>query len=312
MLTLNLEIESELYNRVVKDKSLPHPTARNFDATKWQDAFRALRAPSQRDESLAVAAIHYGAELQRLRNTFDEKIFKGLNRRAAKIFSAAFANRELFVLLDKIADRTKEAAREGNVARLDGRVLISNPQSGDKLDPDSLVASIVDTLPHCVERARRLPMDASDTAAKLDRNHLTLYPALSIEHSIRDLWQNVLWKGASLTLMDNQLRQAPGDKRLAEYELAWTRRIEGVATQGAMTDAIAERQARGVGVDPAPYLRKTVIGLGTGKGGRSFKFGEQSGRAGRQARHRSQITILEDSYLADFLAFLCLLLEHFS
>jgi hypothetical protein len=303
MLTLTLQTESELYNKVVKEKSLPHPTARNFDAKRWEEAFRALRAPSQRDESLAVAAIHYGTELQRLRKTFDDKIFKELNRRSAKIFSAAFANREFFVLMDNVAERMKAKAEQESVARLDGTagILISNGQSGDELDPDAAMATIVDTLPHCIERAQRRPADPSANRVELDRDHFKLYAALSIEHSIRDLWQSVLWKGASLTFKNNQLRQAPGDRRLAEYELAWTRRIERVATQGAITDAIADRRKHDLGIEIVPYLSKTVTGVGTGNGGRSFKFGAQSGRAGQQTRHNRQSTILEDSYLADFL-----------
>jgi hypothetical protein len=301
MITYDEPPESELYNALVKDKTLPHPTSRGFDRSKWQDAYHSLVAPSPRDEALAVAAIHYGTELRSLRNTFDDKIFKGMNRREAKIFSIAFANREFFFLSKKVVEKIESKPR-GRVARLDNAgVLVSNAQSGEKLSPDSMTATIVDTLPHCIERAQRLAERTSNTEIKLDDDHFKLYAVLSIEHSIRDLWQDVVWRGAAITLQNGQLKQVPANKSLAEHELAWSRRNEGIALQHAIFDMITERQLRKHGAIAQSYLSKTIVGVGTGHGGRAFRFGPQSGAAGRQWRHRGQATALEDSYLSDFL-----------
>jgi hypothetical protein len=55
-----LDIDSALFLKLVREKALPHPTSRRFETDRWVAAAKALKAPSERDRQLLVAALHYG------------------------------------------------------------------------------------------------------------------------------------------------------------------------------------------------------------------------------------------------------------
>jgi hypothetical protein len=195
-----VNIESDLFSRLTKAKSLPHPTARNFDKGKWLNAARTAGVLSTRDQQLLDAALHFGNEIQALRLTYESRLFGGSDRRTGILLSIAMANYNFLILTKLANDNVKKERRKkdgpisiGSIARQP----ISGPYPGNISTADNSVATIVDTLPHCIERALRLPDGGAPTKDfwKLGSN---LFAVLSIEHCLRDLWQAVLWDGWAL------------------------------------------------------------------------------------------------------------------
>jgi hypothetical protein len=87
-----VQIESPLFDKLVIEKSLRHPTARNFDENAWIEAAKELSAPTDRDKQLLTAAVHYGAEISGLRKTFEKNLFPNLDRRSGVLLSLSMAN----------------------------------------------------------------------------------------------------------------------------------------------------------------------------------------------------------------------------
>src|SRR6266436_1390285 len=87
-----VEVESTLFSKLVNERSLRHPTARNFNAQDWVDAARSLAKPVKRDLQLLAAALHYGKEISSLRARFEREMFSKLDRRTGILLSIALAN----------------------------------------------------------------------------------------------------------------------------------------------------------------------------------------------------------------------------
>lgn len=298
-----VEIESPLFIDVVRKKTLRHPTARQFDKAAWIDAAKALKHISDRDGQLLLAAVHYGQEIALLRSTFEDQLFKNLDRRTGLLLSVAMANYNYEILSKKARQKTKETIK-GRVLHLGyvGRQAIVSGPSGNEATPDTVVATIVDTLPHCLERADKLPIQASASVFNYWDRGSKLFAIMSAEHSLRSLWQRVLWDGWKLEPEGKTFRQSPGDRQLATLWEVWLWRHEMVLSQGANLEAIAESISVHHGKPAEPFISPTVTGIGgSSRETRSFRFGDVSGREGGQTWHRSESVILEDSYLAQFL-----------
>jgi hypothetical protein len=112
-----VDINSELFSRLVRSKSLPHPTARNFEFRAWEDAFASIGVPTRRDRQMLDAAKFFGREIQLLRNTFEPRLLEGMDRRTGVLLSIAMANYN-FLILAKLAH---EAARK-HLRNEDGRM----------------------------------------------------------------------------------------------------------------------------------------------------------------------------------------------
>jgi hypothetical protein len=190
-----VQIESELFQRV-KARSLPHPTARKFDPLMWKTAASALQAPLERDKQLVEAAIFFGREIASLRARFEEKLLPGLDRRSALLLSIAMANYNYVILGEKAYKKVREDARAIGAVHLGlaGRQTIPTAYPGNQSSPDAAVGIIVDVLPHCLERAIMLP-DAGKVDVNFWEMGARLFGIMSVEHSLRDLWHQVLWDG---------------------------------------------------------------------------------------------------------------------
>jgi hypothetical protein len=235
-----VEIESALFAKLVREKSLRHPTARNFDEAEWIAAFDSLEAPTKRDEQLAAAAVHYGREILSLRHIFESGLFDGLDSRTAILLSIGMANYNFVTLRLKGQKIARENVRDGVVhLGLIARAPIPSGFPGNQSSGDAGVANIVDTLPHCLERASSAKGSLSKTD---DMSSLgaKLFAVMSIEHSLRDLWQQILWDGWALRQEAGRLRHDPTDRQLAVLWHAWLWRQEMLLSQGAGVDALFE------------------------------------------------------------------------
>ena len=298
-----IALQSEIFRSVVDLGKLPHPTSRKFTAEKWVDALSALSEPSQRDIDLCASALFFGKEIASLRKTYEADLFVGLDKRTATLLAVASANENQIILSKKVETEARNQKRKAKVARLDdfGKIKISSRYEGNVASPDTVAAKIVDTLPHMLERTNRLPDKSEQGIGDLWQKGARISSILSIENGLRDLWQHALWEGWRLKKDNGDWKYEPCDKHMAELWHVWTRRQEGLATQGSMLDQINNQMAGNFRFDTKSYLKKTVVGIGTSKGMRSFKLGAQSGYVFGQIKHVLEHTVLTESYLVDFL-----------
>ena len=291
-----IDIESPLFLKLVREKSLRHPTARQFDRGAWIDAAKSLKRPSERDQQLLIAAVHYGDEIASLRATIEARLFEGLDRRAATLLSIAMANYNYVILTEKAQQNAKKRTHK-KIAHMGwaGHLPITSVFPGNEATPDSIIATIADTLPHCLERADKLSPAVSPTKVDLWKCGAALYAAMSIEHSLRDLWQRVLWEGWKVQRENGTWHQLPVDRTLATLWEVWIWRHEMLLSQGANLDAMGEKVARLYGKNIEPFVSPTAVGIGgSSREARSFRFGNVSGRLFSQGWHRTEQTVLEE------------------
>lgn len=299
-----IALESELFSRLTKNRSLPHPTARKFDRHAWVQAIDSIGAPTLRDFQLCTAAVHFGHEINSLRKTYESRLFEGLDERTAVCLSIAMANSNFLILMKMARESTRNELKKkeqplsvGSLARQP----ILGPYPGSKSSSDSAIATIVDTIPHCLERALRLQ---SEFVAQKDYalQGAKLSAIMSIEHNLRNLWQSILWEGWVLTRKDGVLGINPAHKELATLWNIWQWRQEMIAIQGPLQRAIEERWAGESDVFRPPFQDPTVVGVGGhSKETRRLRFGSRSGRESGQHWHATEHEILEASYLASFI-----------
>lgn len=296
-------MESDLFFKLTRERNLFHPTSRKFDAAGWSAAVSALEKPSKRDLELTYAAIFYGTEITRLRQTYEPQLFCGMARRSALLLSVAIANYNYVIVRDKANKQAKESARRAGGVHLSviSRQRVASIYPGNEASPDSIVATIVDTLPHCLERLRALDERAKDSG-KYWNIGARLFSILSVEHSLRDLWQQVLWEGWAVSKETVGFRHVPTDQPLATLWNVWIWRQQMISGQGAMLDSINEQALASSGQFIEPFLKRTVVGIG-GKSAdtRAFRYGSLSGRDPGQAWHATEDTALRECYLAPFL-----------
>lgn len=298
-----VDIESFLFSQLTKNKSLPHPTARNFDRQKWIDAAAAGDTLSPRDKRLLAAALHFGNEIQSLRQTFEARLFESLAQRTAILLSIAMANHNYIVLRKRAAESVSNAIRRKGGAVAPDRIArqpFAGAYPGSMSDADGAVTAIVDTIPHCIERAIRRPLHGQ-TPKDFWTHGSTLFAILSLEHSLRDIWQSVLWDGWELAVDDGIPTVRPTDIELATLWKVWIWRQEMVLTQSTTLDSLQQRMSDS-GELVRPFHDLSVVGIGGGsKPERRFRFGSLSGRERGQIWHAVEDQALTASYLAPFI-----------
>jgi hypothetical protein len=257
-------IESGLFSKLTKEKSLKHPTARNFNADLWLKEAGSLSEITDRDRNLLTAALFYGNQLKALRSAFENRLFESLDQRTGLLLSLSMANYNYSL----VGEKSRKAAKELNSSRgffsSSGAHEITITSSlGNKISPDVAITAIVDTLPHCFERAAALP-PKSDAITDVDlwKIGARLFSVMSIEHALRDLWQQVCWDGWALHRLNDEWRQEPVDRDLAEQWTVWHARHEKIAAQGSHQDALEARARRYAGKSEPSFLQTTVVGIG--------------------------------------------------
>jgi hypothetical protein len=300
---LMVQVESTLFREVARTKSLPHPTARNFDPASWTTAIKELENATERDAHLVSAAIFFGREIARLRATFEPKLFAGLGKRTGVLLSIAAANLDFLNLRDKARQKSRTEARSRDTVHLGlvGRQGLPIGAPGNQVNLDSAAGTLVDTLPHCLERTSSLPAETEEDS-DLWKRGARLFGVLSIERSLRDLWHSVLWEGWRVRRDEGALRVEPTDSDLAMLWNVWLWRHEMIIGQGPTLDTINAQMHGRAGHHVKPFLPLTVVGIGgSSPETRRFRFGSLSGLDQRQGWHATENTILEESYLGQFI-----------
>jgi hypothetical protein len=298
-----VNIESELFARLTKKRSLPHPTARNFDGERWIEAAESIDALSTRDQQLLNAALHFGSEIQALRLRYETGLFGDADQRTGLLLAIAMANYNFLTLTKHAHEHVRKTRRKkdgpisiGSIARQP----IPGPYPGNIGTADSSTATIVDTLPHCIERALRLP-EKGPPIKDFWKLGSGLFAVLSIERCLRDLWQAVVWDGWALKRSDESLVLDPTDLELDTLWNVWNWRQEMIISQSTMLDSINMQMVGSEHQSVSPFQDPTVVGVGGhSKSERRFRFGSVSGRERGQVWHATEDAILAESYLAPF------------
>jgi hypothetical protein len=299
-----VNIASNLFARLTKERSLPHPTARNFDKDKWLNAAQAIGPLSERDQQLLSAALHFGKEIQALRLTYESRLFGDVDQRTGIILSIAMANYNFLILTKSAYENVKKERRKKDGPLSVGSIVrqpIAGPYPGNISTGDNSVATIVDTVPHCIERALHLP-DEGSSPKDFWRLGSNLFAVLSIEHGLRDLWQAVLWDGWALKHTEDAFVLDPTDLELDTLWNVWNWRQEMIIAQSSMLDSINKRMIGQEHQPVPPFQDPTVVGIGGhSKSERRFRFGSVSGRERGQVWHATEDVVLAESYLAPFI-----------
>lgn len=299
-----LELDTELFRRATRGNArLPHPTARAFESAAWAQALKDIQTPTRRDLDLALSALWIGVQTQTLRLKLDEPSMRGLGRRGAVALAMAQANREYLVLSHVGKRHAREAVRKGE-AQLDmlAQRTVGTGRGGADMAPADLTDAQVDSLPYWLHWAGSLP-DTQD-APKLDYAALGARSAMifSIEHGLRDLWQQALWEGWRLAGHAPSLTWEPADEPLARRWPVWLYRQQALDFQAAAFDLITLAAVDGVHHPRERVLEATVVRLDDRAGRpRRFMLGRPGPRSPGNVRTGQERTVLEDSYVTPFL-----------
>jgi hypothetical protein len=181
-----VDIDSVLFSMLTRERTLRHPTARNFSADDWLKAAKSIENPSDRDIRLLLAAVYYGNEIEMSRNTFESALFPNMDRRSATLLSVAMANYNFNSLTEKSLETRKKSGSDFVHLGLAAQVSLEGSYPGNQSSPDTAITAVVDTLPHCLERANRCPKESKATADDYWKLGAKLFATMSIEHGLRD------------------------------------------------------------------------------------------------------------------------------
>jgi hypothetical protein len=250
-----------------------------------------------------AAALFYGREIGSLRNQFEAQLFDNMTKDTAMYLAVAQANREFSSIKRRAEDQAQKESRAGRT-QLDviAQAPIQGAIEGNQSPPDAAMDTLVDTVPHVLERVNRLPNASATESVLFHERGPLIYSVLSIEHGLRGLWQQTLWEGWILTTEASGLHHRHVDRSLATLWCAWLWRQVSLMSQAPLLDAFDNKARSEAGEIVEPFLRTTVVGIG-GRAGkaRRFRYGTLSGQAPGQRRHLSEATVLEEAYVSPFL-----------
>lgn len=301
---MTVDIESELFRRATQEGAnrLLHPTARAYSASLWRDALNSLPSPSVRDRDLATAAIWFGGQMESLRATFETRLFEGLSRRQAIILSIAQTNREFRVLVRKAARAVrKSGSRDAFHVNHASESVVRGATAGNRHTIDDLGDALVDTLPHLLDRAVDRPLIGTSRGDVFQKG-VTAVQVLSIEHSIRTLWQQALWEGWRLGRKDDAIHFAPVNQNLEVMWNAWHWRHRAFMNSRAIMQLAGRQSDLQAGIKPQRFLQSTVVKIERRPGQRRrFVIGPPLPTSPNQSHYWTEHTILESSYVGMFL-----------
>lgn len=283
------------------DKRLPHPTSTAFSAKAWQTAVADLETPNLRDWTLAAAALDYGYELETLRAHISHLAVVGLTPAAGVRLLAAMANQQYLTLLVRSVKAFAEAPKEAHLENIQEAPIRS--AWGQDLAADDLATSLVDTLPHWLFHILRIPVDTPVAPPRHPQAFGARALALcSLEHGLRNLWQEVLWGDYATMKKGEACLHVPRSKDLAGRWHAWHLRQQALDQFELNMDMGARIVAGGRLPDVVPLVPRTVVRVGKGRGGkRTFIVDAADPGCPGQRQHVGEQDMLERLYTGLFL-----------
>jgi hypothetical protein len=273
--------------------ALRHPTADAFDLVEFaRNIDLANLTPD--DLELMAAAAFFGKQIRSLRDEVLSAVVTQFSRDDLLRLAVGTVNRTITLSRRQAAAELRSGIRKSGAGHASALMskLIDTPEGG--MSADDFATTAVDALPHWFALAGK----SRDNAPRLSPKELRRLQAhtekgVTIERSLRDLWQQVLWEPWDLT----PTSLTPKSHDQAAMWAAWQHREDVRAHQLQQFDiAVGETHAA-----KAPVLMEVVTDtLQKPNGQIRIRFGRETGQI--HTMFYQLMEVLESSYLAPFLA----------
>jgi len=286
----------QVFNQVVGrlKPSLKHPTSTRFSIVDWRESI-PHDGLTEEDANLVKAASFIGSELALLRQTRLQGIFNSLDCTSAIRMGVASVNRGAIIIAKKQADKTNIHTEDVRHVDIVAHPKIEAPIG--EMSVDTAMTSLIDGLPHWLFQASKISSDVSKPQKNSEPDcfeiHRNAALFLSLERSLKDIWQEILWEPwvfdkEALTLSARN----PYD---AKRWIAWQLREDALLSQSMYFDQAMGFQRS----HHEPVLGRTVSKVI--RTPRGLRVRTSSPSAKQRSFHYWRMEMLERSYLSTFL-----------
>ena len=284
------------FNQLVgrEKPSLIPPTSARSELEDWENNIQQDMLCGE-DINLIFAAAFIGPELALLRQSRLEGIFDNLDRVSAIRMGVASVNRGAIITTKQQATKAKEDTKD--VTHVDMLTRPKIESLSGKMSVDTAMTSLIDGLPHWLFQASKIPVDIIKPKKEEESDcfdiHRNAALFLSLERSLKDIWQEILWE--PWVFDRERLTLSPKDPESAKRWIAWQLREDALLSQAMYFDqAMGYKRSH-----HKPVLRRTVSKvIRTSKG---LRIRTSSPSARQRDHHYWRMEMLERSYLSTFL-----------
>ncbi len=287
---------SEIFERLTGkiQPSLSHPTSKAFDPNAWIKTID-IKGASIEDKRLLTAAIYLGDQIKTLRQFHVDELFHGFSSIDVVRLAIGSANRAVIMTRRKLRsakflDENENAKHIAAISSIRLETVFSDQT------PDDISVAAIDSLPHWFAQA----VDCDDQiqhklSKKIHYRNISAKAAacMSLEKSLRDLWQQALWEGWILDIKSEKFLPKSFDEAALWY--AWKQRQSVIANQGLNFDHFFEVD----GGDHPPIMQKVVSNVKI-SGGR-FRIRLAPPNLEQRTHHYYVLEMARKSYLGPFL-----------
>lgn len=296
---------STVFDALVKDRRLQHPTSINFDAVRWKEVFDEIDSPNERDRNILLGAVYFGNEIKTLRENLLTFLVSSHSRASATRLAASIANQQFLALMRKIHLSGKKHSKENDFLDLEdfSNKPIENSW-GQALIADDHVTQIVDSLPNWLYHIQRIPDGSKanfvqNSSLEAGIKALTLS---SLERCLRDMWQGILWDGQEISRSRTGIILRPHDQLQMKNWIVWHLRNQNIASFEHMIDLGVNISNNGKLPPVVPVVKRTVVKIERVSGKRiRFVIGKAKGISSSQRSYVSENDMLERLYTGIFL-----------
>lgn len=290
--------------RLLKRGKLKHPTSTAFDGHDWQEALETLEKVSQRDRDLITSALWCGFQIMQLRAKGIPIVTSQGTRAELVELLSAFLNHQFLTVRHKSLTELRKRKKAGQPLDLDqaARMLVSG--AGEQSwTPDDLITYLIDSLPHWLFHVWKKEEDGPAPAVSDPMRFAAVSGLIcSIEHSLKDLWQEAVWSGTAMIYEGEAMIDIPRDRDLAAHWAVFDAREQNLMGFEQNLEAGAHIVTGGKLAPVTPVLSKTVIRLERQpSGSRKIVTGRALGTKRQQRGHVLEQDMLERLYTGLFL-----------
>lgn len=295
-------VKCEIFDRVNGSAGgkLPHPTSSDWDNAVWNAVVTDDdRKISDRNLSLLSAGLIIGANQKKLRDSYLPGLFLGLSKMQIATFAIADANRSWSILREKGREAQQQQAADSDVvySGLVGRLEVEAGPIATPGGVDVLNMTVVDCVPHWLFQGSIAPASQHRENFEYAKMGRAAQYILSMEHVLKEVWQQVLWEPWSFDKEDQNFWTAkpivPEDRALWS---AWGWRDEGLMFQDQLIRAHFGGQKS---VAPEHAINKTATAYSGTGASLKITIGEPSNE--RRSIHEGAMITVESSYLGELL-----------
>lgn len=291
-------VHSSVFRRLTNREAprLAHPTANAFDAAAWVEILAQVEL-SERDRSLAIAAVLLGTHIKVLRKRYIDRAFVGLSGSEIAAFAVAAANRTWAILRERSRASRALSGPGINYSAAAGKTPLDVDSISGPASADDLNTTCIDSLPHWFARIASAPSDATENGFDYSRAGRLAQTTLTLEHTFKEIWQEILWEAWSIADVNEGWVVTPRNPEDQALWRVWDWREQSLLFQHAMLNRQLELMMPAG--RHADVLIRTAVAVRDGPGGRTFVLGAPDEL--RTAAHRSAMETIEGAYVGPFL-----------